>query len=60
MQSVNRGFMWAFGCMLAVVAVLLVGMWQVALVVLAGAAGYAVYRINLAERWRELMRRRRG
>lgn len=52
--------MWAFGCMLAVVAVLLVGMWQVALVVLAGAAGYAAYRINLAERWRELMRRRRG
>lgn len=60
MQSVNRGFMWAFACMLAAVAVLLVGVWQVALVALAAAGGYLAYRINLAERWREFMRRRRG
>lgn len=60
MQGVNRGALWAFACALAAVAVLLVGAWQVVLVALAAAAGYVAYRINLAERWRALMRRRRG
>lgn len=50
--------MWAFAFALAVVAVLLVGIWRTALVALAAAVGYAGYRINPAERWREFMRRR--
>lgn len=59
MQGMNKGIIWAFvGAMAGVLVVM--GMWQFVLIALTALAGYALFRLKLAERWRMFMRRRRG
>ena len=57
MQNVNAKVVWAFAGVLAAVALLLIGIWQLALVAILAAGGYLLAGLELGERWRRLMRR---
>jgi hypothetical protein len=58
MQDVNKNVLWVFFGVLAAVVLLLMNVWQLALMALLGIAGYLLAGLELKERWRAFVRRR--